>query len=154
MVQKLGQSILIQVVSLKILFICIHSCQSNLAAYVKAITDVKKSAKAFADIKPVNLLKIKNTPNQAYNFVIFQWSSLLKITFSVAQPCQIYRLLVYFFLTFLSSFKGYSCADLYRKGLRRSGTYYLQIQGTRFWYLKVFCDMETDGGGWMVRWHH
>jgi len=46
--------------------------------------------------------------------------------------------------------EGYSCADLYRKGLRRSGTYYLQIQGTRFWYLKVFCDMETDGGGWMV----
>ena len=52
---------------------------------------------------------------------------------------------------FCRLFKGYSCADLYRKGLRRSGTYYLQIQGTRFWYLKVFCDMETDGGGWMVR---
>jgi len=46
--------------------------------------------------------------------------------------------------------EGYSCADLYRKGLRRSGTYYLQIQGTRFWYLKVFCDMDTDGGGWMI----
>ena len=36
---------------------------------VKAITNVKKSAKATADVKP---LKIKNTPNQADNFAIFQ----------------------------------------------------------------------------------
>ena len=53
------------------LSICIHNCQSDLAAYmkkaVKAITDVKKSA----DVKP---LKIKNAQNQADNFAIFQWS--------------------------------------------------------------------------------
>ena len=55
------------------LSICIHNCQSNSTAYVKkavkAITDMKKSAKATADIKP---LKIKNAPNQADNFAIFQ----------------------------------------------------------------------------------
>ena len=66
--------------------ICIHNGQSNSAAYVK------KAAKATADTKP---LKMKNAPNQADNFVIFQWSSLLKITFLVAQPCQIYKLLVF-----------------------------------------------------------
>ena len=46
--------------------------------------------------------------------------------------------------------KGFSCADLYKKGLRQNGIYYLQITGTKFWYLKVFCDMETVGGGWTV----
>ena len=54
------------------LSICIHNFQSNLAAYVKkavkAITDVKNSAKATAEVKQ---LKIKNAPNQAYNFEIF-----------------------------------------------------------------------------------
>jgi len=45
---------------------------------------------------------------------------------------------------------GFSCADLYKKGLRQNGIYYLQITGTKFWYLKVFCDMETVGGGWTV----
>ena len=80
MVRKLGQSSLLQLVSYKKLFFVYR--QSNSAGYVKkavkAITDVKKYAKATADIKP---LKIKNAPNQADNFEIFQWSSLLKITF-------------------------------------------------------------------------
>ena len=71
------------------LSICIHNRQSNSAAYVKAIMDVKKSAKATADVKP---LKIKKRPKSSWHFAIFQWSSLLKITFLVAQPCQIYRL--------------------------------------------------------------
>ena len=39
--------------------ICIHNCQSNLAAYVKkavkAITDVKKSKKATADVKQLKV---------------------------------------------------------------------------------------------------
>ena len=44
----------------------------------------------------LKLLKkyLKNAPNQADNFAIFQWCSWRKISFSVALPCQIYRLLV------------------------------------------------------------
>ena len=47
--------------------------------------------------------------------------------------------------------QGYSCADLYTKGLTESGIYYLQIQSSHFWFLKVFCDMQIAQGGWTVR---
>ncbi|KAF7286088.1 hypothetical protein GWI33_008035 [Rhynchophorus ferrugineus] len=46
--------------------------------------------------------------------------------------------------------KGYSCADLYSAGMRNSGIYYLQIRGTTFWFLKVFCEQEIADGGWIV----
>ena len=61
----------------------INQAAENVNLGVKAITDMKKSAKATMDVKS---LKIKNAPNQADNFAIFQWSSLLKITFSVNSP--------------------------------------------------------------------
>ncbi|CAG9763200.1 unnamed protein product [Ceutorhynchus assimilis] len=46
--------------------------------------------------------------------------------------------------------KGYSCADLYTAAMRNSGVYYLQIRGTTFWFLKVFCEQEIADGGWTV----
>ena len=46
--------------------------------------------------------------------------------------------------------QGYSCADLYGKGLKESGIYYLQIDGTKYWFLKTYCDMEAAAGGWTV----
>ena len=65
MVRKLGQSSLLQLVSYKKLFFVYR--QSNSAGYVKkavkAITDVKKYAKATADIKP---LKIKKRPKSSW----------------------------------------------------------------------------------------
>uniref|UniRef100_A0A336M4T3 CSON012158 protein n=1 Tax=Culicoides sonorensis TaxID=179676 RepID=A0A336M4T3_CULSO len=46
--------------------------------------------------------------------------------------------------------KGYSCVDLLNAGMRQSGVYYLQIRGTTYWFLKVFCEQEIADGGWTV----
>ncbi|XP_066148089.1 angiopoietin-2 [Euwallacea fornicatus] len=46
--------------------------------------------------------------------------------------------------------RGYSCADLYTTGMRNSGVYHLQIRGTTFWFLKVYCEQEIADGGWTV----
>lgn len=34
--------------------------------------------------------------------------------------------------------------------MKESGVYYLQIRGTAYWYLKVFCEQEIADGGWTV----
>ena len=47
-------------------------------------------------------------------------------------------------------FQGYSCVDLMNAGMRQSGVYYLQIRGTTYWFLKVFCEQEIADGGWTV----
>ncbi|XP_050538996.1 angiopoietin-related protein 1-like [Daktulosphaira vitifoliae] len=46
--------------------------------------------------------------------------------------------------------KGYSCLDLLNAGMKQNGVYYLQIRGTAYWYLKVFCEQEIADGGWTV----
>ncbi|CRK91759.1 CLUMA_CG005393, isoform A [Clunio marinus] len=46
--------------------------------------------------------------------------------------------------------KGFSCVELMNIGMRQSGVYYLQIHGTTFWFLKVFCEQEIADGGWTV----
>ncbi|XP_017778485.1 PREDICTED: angiopoietin-2 [Nicrophorus vespilloides] len=46
--------------------------------------------------------------------------------------------------------KGYSCVDLLNAGMRDSNVYYLQIRGTTYWFLKVFCEQEIADGGWTV----
>ncbi|CAH1179036.1 unnamed protein product [Phaedon cochleariae] len=46
--------------------------------------------------------------------------------------------------------KGYSCVDFLSAGMRHSGVYYLQIRGTTYWFLKVFCEQEVADGGWTV----
>ncbi|XP_050432037.1 uncharacterized protein LOC126840391 [Adelges cooleyi] len=46
--------------------------------------------------------------------------------------------------------KGFSCLDLLNAGMKQSGVYYLQIRGTAYWYLKVFCEQEIADGGWTV----
>ncbi|XP_015437143.1 PREDICTED: angiopoietin-4 [Dufourea novaeangliae] len=46
--------------------------------------------------------------------------------------------------------KGYSCVDLLNAGMRDSGVYYLQIRGTTYWFLKVYCEQDIADGGWTV----
>ncbi|XP_060809401.1 angiopoietin-related protein 2 [Amyelois transitella] len=46
--------------------------------------------------------------------------------------------------------KGYSCVDLLNAGMRESGVYYLQIRGTTYWFLKVYCEQNIADGGWTV----
>ncbi|XP_046861286.1 techylectin-5B-like [Xenia sp. Carnegie-2017] len=44
--------------------------------------------------------------------------------------------------------EGKDCADLYRKGKKKSGVY--QIDPDSQGYFDVFCDMKKSGGGWTV----
>ncbi|KAG5684355.1 hypothetical protein PVAND_013590 [Polypedilum vanderplanki] len=46
--------------------------------------------------------------------------------------------------------KGFSCSELLNAGMRQSGVYYLQIRGTTYWFLKVYCEQEIGDGGWTV----
>lgn len=41
--------------------------------------------------------------------------------------------------------------ELMNAGMRQSGVYYLQIRGTTYWFLKVYCEQEIADGGWTVR---
>ncbi|CAD7013498.1 unnamed protein product [Ceratitis capitata] len=50
----------------------------------------------------------------------------------------------------LKDIKGFSCVDLLNAGMRQSGVFYLQIRGTTYWFLKVFCEQEITDGGWTV----
>ncbi|CAB4028922.1 Hypothetical predicted protein [Paramuricea clavata] len=43
---------------------------------------------------------------------------------------------------------GKNCADLYKKGIKKSGVY--QINPDNKGIFNVFCDMTTSGGGWAV----
>ena len=52
--------------------------------------------------------------------------------------------------TQLVYFQGYSCVDLLNAGMKDSGVYYLQIRGTTYWFLKVYCEQEVAEGGWTV----
>ncbi|XP_055309712.1 kinesin-related protein 8 [Sitodiplosis mosellana] len=57
------------------------------------------------------------------------------------------------FTTDILSFKdvkGFSCVDLQNAGMRQSGVYYLQIRGTTYWFLKVYCEQDIADGGWTV----
>ena len=47
--------------------------------------------------------------------------------------------------------QGFSCTELMNAGMRQSGVYYLQIRGTTYWFLKVYCEQEIADGGWTVR---
>ncbi|XP_039147332.1 uncharacterized protein LOC6739559 isoform X1 [Drosophila simulans] len=50
----------------------------------------------------------------------------------------------------LKDVKGFSCVDILNAGMKQSGVFYLQIRGTTYWFLKVYCDQETTDGGWTV----
>lgn len=49
--------------------------------------------------------------------------------------------------------QGFSCVDLQNAGMRQSGVYYLQIRGTTYWFLKVYCEQDIADGGWTVSSH-
>ncbi|XP_076806032.1 uncharacterized protein LOC143449644 isoform X2 [Clavelina lepadiformis] len=48
----------------------------------------------------------------------------------------------------LTTIEADDCAELYLQGKRNSGTYTISPRKRGKW--RVFCDMDTDGGGWTV----
>ncbi|KAK6627417.1 hypothetical protein RUM44_009894 [Polyplax serrata] len=50
----------------------------------------------------------------------------------------------------IKDIKGFSCSDILNAGMRESGVYYLQIRGTTYWFLKVYCEQGIEDGGWTV----
>ncbi|XP_025836160.1 uncharacterized protein LOC112906379 isoform X1 [Agrilus planipennis] len=53
-------------------------------------------------------------------------------------------------ITNIKDVRGYSCVDFLNGGMKDSGVYYLQIRGTTYWFLKVYCEQEIADGGWTV----
>ena len=48
------------------------------------------------------------------------------------------------------------CIDLRNAGMTASGVYQVNLNtdGTTPELTDVYCDMDTDNGGWLVRWHN
>ncbi|XP_068508852.1 tenascin isoform X3 [Syngnathus scovelli] len=42
------------------------------------------------------------------------------------------------------------CAELFQNGENTSGVYAIYVAGVESQLIQVYCDMETDGGGWLV----
>lgn len=51
---------------------------------------------------------------------------------------------------YISPDRARDCADIQDLGFNSSGVYQIYPGNIRNG-LKVFCDMETDGGGWLVK---
>lgn len=43
------------------------------------------------------------------------------------------------------------CLQIMKNGNGKSGVYTIYINSDRSKPLEVYCDMDTDGGGWLVR---
>ncbi|XP_078491439.1 uncharacterized protein LOC144747517 [Ciona intestinalis] len=43
-----------------------------------------------------------------------------------------------------------NCKDIYNTGQHHNGIYDIQVVGSNEGAMEVYCDMETDGGGWLV----
>lgn len=42
------------------------------------------------------------------------------------------------------------CFQMMKNGFKKSGIYTVYINNDRSKPIEVYCDMETDGGGWLV----
>lgn len=44
--------------------------------------------------------------------------------------------------------------DILNAGMKQSGVFYLQIRGTTYWFLKVYCEQGISDGGWTVNYNY
>lgn len=59
------------------------------------------------------------------------------------------------FMTFILAGLQYpfpmDCIQIMKNGNKKSGIYTIYINNNRSKPLEVYCDMDTDGGGWLVQ---
>lgn len=84
-----------------------------------------------------------------HNIMVFIYNERSKKKKFVPSMFYVYNI-HYVCIISCSMLQGYSCVDLLNAGMRDSGVYYLQIRGTTYWFLKVYCEQDIAEGGWTV----
>lgn len=97
--------------------------------------------------RPINAIAPNITnDNKMFNIFVADFFSRWCFTHQISY--NIY--LLYFSFSPIFFRQGFSCVDLQNAGMRQSGVYYLQIRGTTYWFLKVYCEQDIADGGWTV----
>lgn len=84
--------------------------------------------------------------------------TLLQTLLSSLKPCITFMMLLEVIYVHITSFSlvgllypfPMDCIQILKNGNKKSGIYTIYINNDRSKPIEVYCDMDTDGGGWLV----